>query len=313
MCLLARRYGAFLAASLMLWSLAPGTARTAEPDTGDREYQNLVLAVDVSSSMYLDLNRQAANDKEGMGWDGIQFVIDAARPKDRIALVLFAGDARIASWELDPRSPGFVQMDWKDGRSGKDGRTILKELVAQIQKQELGATQRIVEYNLTSLRPGTSAWKIRLKEGTSVIKTLDLIKDEKLGLLNPPSPTRRTRVFLFTDGEERPPAEKIGYEYIDTLQRLERELAQSKESSKFDAWVNEQVKDFRKHEVPIFTFALGSHCDDLLLRTIAERSQPEAQIRDDPAQRPSPTTIPTATWAWSRVSSPSSGPCAATG
>src|SRR5258708_4526178 len=70
-----------------------------------------------------------ASDPEGMRWDGVHFLLDIARPEDRVALVLFSGDAHVITAAVDPS--GFVAI----GQDGK-GRTLLKKVVADIQTGE---------------------------------------------------------------------------------------------------------------------------------------------------------------------------------
>src|SRR4051812_39280116 len=81
----------------------PGTASASEARPGS---QDLVLAIDVSQSMVerwkaSDGSTRRPSDPGGIRWDGLQFVLDVARPGDRVALVLFRAQAEVITRRID--------------------------------------------------------------------------------------------------------------------------------------------------------------------------------------------------------------------
>jgi hypothetical protein len=259
--------------------LAAAAAPAAEP--ADRP-QDLILAVDVSFSMTEAFESRGrmvpASDADGIRWDGLRFVLDVARPQDRIALVLFRGEAVVVSQFIDPS--GFVELSRSYDRfKGKSGRALLEGVLTEIQQKDQEAVkkkERNEEYVLDSL----GGVKVEMWPGTSTKLTLDTIRDK--GLLAAVDPGKRpTWVLVFTDGvDEKPFArdddpryrasrhgrKRSDFDYIDQLA--------AKDSAALNALAGQWVKDYRERQVPVFTFGLGSECHLPFLQAISDNSHP---------------------------------------
>ena len=196
--------------------------------------QDIILLVDVSGSMSVDFKPPAAalearkhartllnsrgeappSDRESIRWDGVQFLIDIARDEDRIALVVFSGDAvlltQLGDEKINPS--GFLRLDQtysvKEGKLS--GRELLKRLVEDVQKREQqkreepkkpGATQQgwVEEFKVNGKT--YPVWP-----GTSSVQALRTVAEK--GLLGKRADGREAWAFLFTDGFEEPPFEK---------------------------------------------------------------------------------------------------------
>src|SRR5271163_3469388 len=105
----------------------------AQDRVGKDDYDkphDLILAVDISYSMVRHFPPTLTpgawlppSDPEGIRWDAVQFAIDLARPKDRIALVVFRGEPLVLTQFLDPS--GFVTIDSEKRYDGQTGRELL--------------------------------------------------------------------------------------------------------------------------------------------------------------------------------------------
>jgi hypothetical protein len=265
----------FLGVGLVSVLLAAGLARAAEP--ADLP-QDLILAVDVSFSMTEPFESRGrtfpASDPEGIRWDGLRFVLDVARPQDRIALVLYRGEAVVVSTRIDPS--GFV--DLSHSYNGKSGRALLEAVLTEIQQKEQEAVKKkaqIEDYVLDSL----GGFKVGMWPGTSTKLTLDTIKKDLLKGVDPAQ--RPTWVLVFTDGMDEKPFpddndrdwkmprqghQRSDYDYIDQLADIS--------PTKLNGLAGEWVKDYRERQVPVFTFALGSECHLPFLQAISDNSHP---------------------------------------
>jgi hypothetical protein len=305
-------------AALCLVGLPHAAAQEqAAQDDYDKPH-DLVLAVDISYSMvrhFPPTLRQGAwlppSDPEGIRWDAVQFAIDLARPKDRIALVVFRGEPLVLTQFLDPS--GFVTIGGDKHYDGKTGRELLKTVVAEIQADEIKTAstnlERVAEARqrnpnfeyekvsyaypdldrVASLRrhtPGNidgSIW-----DGTSIVFTLETIK--KRLLPRQATDDRQGWVLLFTDGFEASPlltdpatgrerpatAEEDAphaYKYAD-FKYVGELMAARNDPAELDRQVEKRVREFRDKRVPIFTFGLGDDCFMPFLRRISEKSNP---------------------------------------
>jgi hypothetical protein len=231
---------------------------------------DLILVVDVSGSMI------EQNDREGIRWDGLQFVVDIARPEDRIALVLFSGDAVIASQQIDPT--GFVPLNKKYPKG--TGRELLKQALEDLQEKETkgGWDKDTGEKGFT-----VNGKALKLWWGTSSMQALKTVTDSNRGLLKHLDSGHPAWVLLFTDGREERPFEPEHRKKYDNVQDHDfpRRLAdydyikqwERHGPDELNSAVGEWVKEFREARVPIFCFALGAKCDERLLRTVSRQSQ----------------------------------------
>jgi hypothetical protein len=340
-----------------LAALAPAAAHT----DADRPH-DIIVAIDVSGSMIaafpdeqkkptkpramrLIRTRGApqgevrylfdASDPQGIRWDGLQFLFDTARPEDRIALVLFSGDAAVPTRFLHPS--GFLEMGKRYGK--RTGRELLKELVREIQEHERikGRKVREIQKRETALarkflslkskksrarllvqadeigkerKNAADAYRhyalkvlgknrFSLFPGTSVVQALrTIVNADKANLLEPLQRDRQAWLLLFTDGVEdvmelsdpawkekpgpgrRPGAPRRFAHQFPTRPRVDYAyLDQLKEPEGRDRLVAGLVRPFRAEDkqVRAFTFALGEHCDEALLRAIAERTNSAAR------------------------------------
>lgn len=276
---------------LALWAAA---AVGAPPLGDDADLpHDLILAVDVSASMTNRFDHEGhfhpPNDVEGMRWDGVQFAVDLARPGDRIALVLFRGDAAVVSQLIDPS--GYVRLDEPyPSFGGRTGRALLKAVVSELQDQDRPGSF-VEEYRLASL----GGLSVRLWWGTSVLKALETI--DRAGLLARQAADRRAWAMIFTDGiEEKPYRRDDDPAYADVARHqypypvasyayvAGRDLVRTTgDASALSAWFEREarplVERFRAVDVPVMTFGLGGQCDQDLLRRIAESSQAPAGER----------------------------------
>jgi hypothetical protein len=308
--------------ALLALSLPAAAADQAPQDDYDKPH-DLILAVDISYSMVRHspptLSEGAwlpPSDPEGIRWDAVQFAIDVARPKDRIALVVFRGEPLVLTQFLD-RS-GFVTIGGDKRYDGKTGRELLKTIVADLQADEVKAARANLALvaearkanprfdpdrlpyvypdldQVASLRrytPPDTKINDSIWDGTSIVFTLDAIQKRLL----PPQATadRQGWVLLFTDGfetrpvlrdntgKERPATAKEdephAYKYAQ-FKYVDEMMASLKDPAALDRVAEERVREFREKKVPIFTFGLGDDCFMPFLRRISEKSNP-ARVR----------------------------------
>ncbi len=271
---------AVLLSAALLAPLVSGEDKTAATDDPPHDF---ILVVDVSYSMtgwYKDPANpkiiDPPTDEQAISWDGVQFTIDIARPKDRVALVVFRGEALVLSTLVDPS--GFVEMTDK-------GRADLKKIVKEIQDTQVRAAQ----HNLAQIKNAPSAPKLDeginlmefvnqqrpkgpllekdLKDGTSIVLTLQTIQKE---LLTPKKDDdRQGIVLLFTDGFEQAPfglGASAPYQYIQTLESIKHDR-----KALGDAVVP-WVKPFQERQIPVFTFGIGKDCSEEFLEAISAGS-----------------------------------------
>src|SRR5262245_10558285 len=216
----ARSRRAAALAALLAVAATGAPARAQGKPAGERDRpHDLILAVDVSLSMLGSFEetvngvRQtfAANDREGIRWDGIQFTVDVARDDDRVALVLYRAESEVVTRFIDPS--GFVRLAQPYPRFGnRKGRELLAALVGRLQRLEEGWAREIKameargdrirahqfrDYALF-LAEGTPIIRFSLEHGTASLLTLRRIERELLPELRP-APARAW-TFLFTDG-----------------------------------------------------------------------------------------------------------------
>jgi hypothetical protein len=274
-----------------LLALAPDRAAPAE-GRGEPP-QDIILVIEVSASMLFKWQSNTKtdllpNDPESIRWDAVQFMIDIARPEDRIAVVIFSGDAHVVTRAIDGADPsGLVPIGKPDdGKPGRDGRSLLKQAVTDMQAAEQKARKDddypVYTVNGKAFKPWTE---------TSVICALRTVSENLLGKGAAGREGRETRVLLLTDGEDMLPSKeeqwnhpapynplktKAAYEaYLGELQKIKAMgVAEGRRSEALDGWVDRYVKPFREAKAPIFTFALGPECDVPLLEAVARLSRP---------------------------------------
>ena len=217
----------------LLLVACPAAAADAEPPI------DLILAVDVSLSMSDCPNTRttgpdgkaggySSSDPDGVRWDGVQFLLDTANDADRVAVVLFRGDAVLLTAGIPGHQGGFVTM--------KDGRGKLKDAIRRVREYEQGyrdlpkqdgwltekaggsvVGEKLAGWEKAPLRAGEPDEKDResflpvpsgggerwvwLGSGTSNLNTLQAIDRWKL-LVPPGDGPRKKVVMVFTDGAD---------------------------------------------------------------------------------------------------------------